>query len=112
MGQINNNTSIPIVVPQSLSTIDSIYAEKGNSYEANLGLTFDVFMLTASAMRFENQGNAAFTIDRARVRAEIPFTKQFSIMGEWAYDKYTEAINLYGDYKANSIGAYLRWHPN
>jgi hypothetical protein len=112
IGQINNDTSIPVVVPQNLSTIDSIYAEQGTSYEANLGLSLDVFMLTASAMRFENKGNAPFTIDRARVRAEIPFAKQFSIVGEWAYDKYEETINLYGDYKANTIGAYLRWHPN
>jgi hypothetical protein len=111
-GQIDNDTSIPILIPQTLATVTSIYAEKGNSYEVNLGLSLDVFMLTASAMRFENQGNAAFTIDRARVRGEIPFAKQFSIIGEWAYDKYNETINLYGDYKANTIGAYLRWHPN
>jgi hypothetical protein len=110
-GQFNNDTSIPIVVPQNLTTVESIYAEKGTSYEVSLGLSLDAFMLTGSGMRFENKGNAAFKIDRARVRAEIPFAKEFSVVGEWAYDKYTETIDLLGNFKANSIGAYLRWHP-
>jgi len=103
-GQIRNDTRIPIIVPTNFTTTDSVYAEKGMSYEVGLGLNLDVVQLSAMGSKFENQGSFAFKIDRARVRAEVPVVPTFSLVGEWNYDKYYEAIYTYGDYKAHRYG--------
>ena len=111
-GQIRNDTRIPIIVPTNFTTTDSVYAEKGQSYEGGVGLNLDVVQLSAMASRFENEGSFAFKIDRARVRAEVPIVPSFSLVGEWNYDKYVETVYTYGDYKAHRYGAYVRWHTN
>ena len=103
------DTYMPILNPINFATIPSAHLEDGYALEGGLGLNFKVFKLEASGGEFKNTGSFGFKIDRFRGRVEIPLVKAFALVGEWAYDKYTETVYTYGDYKANRYGVYARW---
>ena len=109
--QLKADTSIPALMPQNFSTYTSIYSDNGRSLEAGVSLKLAQITLDGSVGRFRNDGTLAFRIDRARLQGEIPIptVKQLSLIGEWAYDKYTETTFAFGDYKANRVGIYARF---
>ena len=80
------------------------------------GLTFNLKPFTVEALlrHFENEGSFPYELDKARVRADLEFSKLIGIAAEWDLDDYTELNRSYGsgaDYKANRYGLYLRIHP-
>jgi hypothetical protein len=105
--------SIPIRRPQDFSVVQSIHVENGTSWEGSLGIALARVDLEAGYAWFGNTGVFPFTINRAHVRAEVPFAKNFSAIAEFKKDKYieraTDQPNL-GYFDANRYGFFLRWH--
>lgn len=98
--------------PEDFSLDTSFHSEDGRSYEGGLTLIFAPVTIDASLGRFKNDGSFPFTIDRAAARASVDVTKNASLIGEWAKDKYKERGTLAGslaNYDANRYGVYLRW---
>lgn len=99
--------------PQDFVVEPSVHREDGVSYEGSVAYTIPKLDLQASYGRFRNTGVFPFTVNRFRVRAEVPVTAGFSGVGEWSRDDYSEHSttdpNL-GNFKANRYGVYLRWH--
>jgi hypothetical protein len=113
-GRFEGDTTIPYRVPQTWATATSAYTERGNSYEGGLTLSFKPVTLEALLRNFENEGSFQYDLVRARVRAQIDFSKAIGLAAEWDLDDYTEEGRSYGsamDYKANRYGLYLRIHP-
>lgn len=113
-GLFEGDTTIPYRVPQTFATATSAYTERGNSYEGGLTLSFKPVTLEALLRNFENEGSFQYDLVRARVRAQIDFSKALGLAAEWDLDDYTEEGRSYGsamDYKANRYGLYLRIHP-
>ena len=112
--RFEGDTSIPYRIPQTWATAMSVYTESGTSWEG--GLTFDLkpFTIEALLRHFENEGSFPYELEKARVRADLEFSKLIGIAAEWDLDDYTETNRSYGsaaDYKANRYGLYLRIHP-
>ncbi len=98
--------------PEDFSIDTSFHRENGRSLEGGLTLIFAPVSIDAAVGRFKNDGSFPFTIDRASARASVDFTKNASIIGEWARDKYKESGTLAGplaNYDANRYGLYVRW---
>ena len=104
-----SNTTIPILTPQNLEVVPSIMIEDGYSLEGGLTLNLKLFNLQASGGEFKNTGSLNFKIDRFRGGVEVPIVKALSFVAEWAYDKYTETVYMYGDYSASRVGLYAHW---
>ncbi|HUM01085.1 MAG TPA: hypothetical protein VL084_02285 [Thermoanaerobaculia bacterium] len=104
-----SNTTFPILTPQNLEVVPSIMIEDGYSLEGGLSLNLKLFTLQASGGEFKNKGSVNFKIDRFRGGVEVPIIKAFSFVAEWAYDKYTETVFMYGDYSASRVGLYAHW---
>jgi hypothetical protein len=113
-GLFDGDTTIPYRVPQTFGTATSAYSESGTSYEGGLTLNFKPVVIEALLRNFENEGSFEYELVRARVRAQLDFTKAFGLAAEWDLDDYAEVGRSYGsamDYKANRYGLYLRIHP-
>ena len=113
-GRFEGDTSIPYRVPQSWAVATSTYTETGNSWEGGFTLDLKPVTLDALVRDFENEGSFPYDLLRARVRAQIDFSKAIGIAAEWDLDDYAETDRSYGaaaDYKANRYGLYLRVHP-
>ena len=104
-----STTSIPILTPQNFLTATSQNLEDGYSLEGGLSLNLKLFTLQASGGEFKNKGSLDFKIDRLRGSLEVPIIKAFSLIAEYAYDKYQETVYLYGDYSASRVGLYAHW---
>ncbi len=107
------DNSIPIRQPQDFSVIQSVQVENGTSWDGSVGVTLARVDLQAGYAWFQNKGIFPFTINRARLRAEVPIAKNFSGIAEFAKDKYiekaTDQPNL-GYFDANRYGFCIRWH--
>lgn len=98
--------------PEDFSIDTSLHREDGRSLEGGLTLVFAPVSIDGAAGRFKNEGSFPFTIDRASVRASFDVTRNASLVGEWARDKYHESGTLAGslaNYEANRYGVYVRW---
>ncbi len=104
-----SDTFIPILTPQNMETAPSTFLENGYSLEGGLSLNLKPVTLQASGGQFKNTGSMDFKISRFRGSVEVPVVKAFSLVGEWAYDKYTEGVFMYGDYSASRVGLYVHW---
>mgnify|MGYP001123565001 CR=1 FL=1 len=114
MGRFEADNSIPYRVPQTFQTATSIYTETGDSMEGGITLNLKPFTVEALLRHFENEGSFPYELDRARVRADLEFSKLVGIAAEWDLDDYTEKNRSYGsgaDYRASRYGLYLRIHP-
>jgi hypothetical protein len=113
-GKYLAHSRIPIRLPQDFTTGLSDHRESGLSLEGGIGLVLGGLTLDGSYARFQNKGSYPFTIDRARVSAEVPVTATLAFVGEWLRDKYNDVAqntgNL-GKFDANRYGVYVRWHP-
>jgi hypothetical protein len=103
------DTFIPILTPQNFEVVPSVYADDGYSLEGGIALNLKQATLQAFGGEFKNSGTNNFTIDRFRGTLEVPIVKAFSVVAEWAYDKYTEKVYAYGDYSASRVGVFVHW---
>ncbi|HQR46102.1 MAG TPA: hypothetical protein PLB02_03855 [Thermoanaerobaculia bacterium] len=104
-----SNSFIPILTPQNMLVVPSTMVEHGYSLEGGLSLNLKLLTLQASGGEFKNTGSMDFKIDRFRGTLEVPIIKAFSLVAEWAYDKYTETVYTYGDYSASRVGLFAHW---
>lgn len=110
--QYKADSTIPVRRPQDFVVETSVYSENGSSFQG--GITFRVPSITldGSMTHYRNTGTMPLVIDRARVRAELEFTKAVSLVGEWDHDEYKENDRSWGslaDYNANRYGLYVRF---
>ena len=106
------NSRILFRHPEDFSIDTSFHREDGRSYEGGLTLIFAPVTVDASIGRFKNDGSFPFTIDRAGARASVDVTKNASVIGEWARDKYKERGTLadsLANFEGNRYGVYVRW---
>ncbi len=98
--------------PQNFDTDRSLYSENGRSLEGGLTWNLKPVSFDGSYGEFHNKGSFGFTIRRARIRAEVGFVQNLSLVGEWRNDRYREdeqSTGAFGDYTANRYGIFLRW---
>lgn len=113
-GLFEGDTTGPYRVPQTWANSTSAYTEIGKSWEGGLILTFKQVTLEALLRNFENEGSFPYELVRARVRAQVDFSKALGLAAEMDLDDYTEEGRSYGtgmDYKAKRYGLFLRIHP-
>ena len=114
LGKFDGNSSIPYRVPQTWGNATSAYEEQGSSWEAGLTLNLKPVLFTALVRNFENEGSYAYDLVKARLRAQLDFSKALGLALEWDLDDYEEKAMSYGsamDYKADRYGVFLRVHP-
>lgn len=104
-----SGTHIPIVNPINFAVSDNANFDDGRALEGGLILNLKAVKLNVSGGQYKNEGTFGFKIDRFRGQLEVPIVKRFSVVGEAAYDKYTETVYTYGDYSATRIGVYAHW---
>jgi hypothetical protein len=105
----SSGTHIPIINPINFAVSDNANFEDGRAIEGGLVLNLKAVKLNVSGGTYVNKGTFGFEIDRVRGQLEVPIFKKFSVIGEAAYDKYTETVYTYGDYSATRIGLYAHW---
>ena len=113
-GRFESDSTIAYRQPQSWVNATSAYRDRGDTLEGGVTLDLKPFTIEALLRRFENDGSFPYELDRARVRADLEFSKLVGIAAEWDLDDYTEKARSYGskaDYRANRFGLYLRIHP-
>lgn len=104
-----SESSMPIRNPRDFTTGVSLHEEDGWQAEFGADWTIGKAHLLVAASRFENDGNFAFQVERARFEAGYDFTDHIGVAFEAARDKYEEEPYLMGDYTANRYGLYVRW---
>ena len=113
-GRFDGDSTIGYRIPQTWGDATSAYRERGDTLEGGVTLDVKPFRIEALLRRFENEGSFPYELDRARVRADLEFSKLVGIAAEWDLDDYTEKERSYGsgaDFRANRFGLYLRIHP-
>ena len=114
MGHFASDSTIPYRKPQDFVVASSVQSSDGDSIEGGLTFNLKPFVVEGLYRRFENDGSFAYTLDRARVRADLQFSKTVGVSAEWNLDDYSEKDRSYGsgaDYRANRYGLYLHVHP-
>ena len=114
LGRFEGDTTMPYRVPQTWGTATSAYTERGNSWEGGVTVNVKPLLFTALVRSFENTGSYAYDLVKARLRAQLDFSKALGLALEWDMDDYNEKGMSYGsamDYKADRYGVYLRVHP-
>lgn len=115
-GLFETDRSILIRIPQNFDIVPTFQKEKGNTWGGGLTLALAPVLLEADYLWFQNDGSIPFTLDRVRVRAEVPVTTHLGVASEWWRDAYEErpAFDQAGplaDYTANRYYVGLRWRP-
>jgi hypothetical protein len=104
------DTEIPYRVPQTLGTLQSIYAEDGELLTGDLRWIISILTIDAAYSTFENEGSFPFKMDRAFARVALDITKSIGIAGEYENWDYSEGLFPIADYDADRWGLFLRWH--
>ncbi|MEO8585692.1 MAG: hypothetical protein ABI584_05995 [Acidobacteriota bacterium] len=105
------DSSIPVRAPQDFTTFSSLNTEDGKLLEAGLGLNFGKLALDGFWTRFENVGTYAYRLYRGGARVGFDFSAKIGVIGEWAVDRYLDYQISSSSYRADRIGAYLKWRP-
>jgi hypothetical protein len=109
--QMKADSSIPVRAPQDFTTFNSTNTEDGELWEAGLGLNFGKLAIDGFWTRFENVGSYAYRLYRGGARAQYDFSAKIGVIGEWAVDRYLDQVISSSSYRADRIGAYLKWRP-
>lgn len=101
-------------LPHLFGSAQSVHAEDGKGLEIGLNVDLKQISLDAGWGRYENEGSFPFTLDRARVVADVKLAETWGLVGEWGWDKYSESFTSmpnWGDYDGNRYGLYFRLTP-
>lgn len=109
--QMKADSSIPVRAPQDFTTFSSLNTEDGELWEAGLGLNFGKLAIDGFWTRFENVGTYAYRLYRGGARAQFDFSAKIGVIGEWSVDRYLDYVISSSSYRADRIGAYLKWRP-
>jgi hypothetical protein len=111
--RFDGRNSILIRRPETFATDRSIYAERGTSHEAGIGLRRAALSFDADVARFTNRGDTPFALDRLRLRAgfELPAKTKTGVTLEYSRDRYRQGDAAYADFDATRIGIFLRYRP-
>ncbi|MDL2718698.1 MAG: hypothetical protein PT977_13180 [Acidobacteriota bacterium] len=110
-GRMKADSTIPVRAPQDFTTFSSLNTEDGELLEAGLGLNFGKLAIDGFWTRFENVGTYAYRLYRGGARAGFDFSPRIGVIGEWAVDRYLDYQISSSSYRAERIGAYLKWRP-
>ena len=105
------DSSIPVRAPQDFTTFSSVNTENGELWEAGLGLKFSKLAIDGFWTQFKNDGTYAYTLYRGGARAEFDASAHIGLIGEWAVDRYLDNQISSNSFRADRIGAYLKWRP-
>lgn len=108
------DSAVTYAQPYLFTSAQSVHAEDGKGLEAGLHLDFKPVSIEAGWGRYKNEGSYPFTLDRARVVADLKLAESWGLVGEWGFDKYTEKFTSmpnWGDFTGNRYGLYLRLTP-
>ncbi|HEY6930043.1 MAG TPA: hypothetical protein VJA66_10240, partial [Thermoanaerobaculia bacterium] len=115
-GEFKVDRNILIRVPQDFTIENQNQHEMGHTWGGGANWVYKRLMLEAAYLWFQNGGSIPFTVERARVRAEVGVAAHWSAVGEWWHDNYDEnaAFDQAGplaDYRANRYYVGVRWKP-
>jgi hypothetical protein len=111
LSQFRADSNISFRHPEDFSIDQSVQAENGKAHEGGVSFLHGPFSLDASLGRFANRGTTPFDINRYRARLTYDFGPKTGMAAEWNRDKYSEASPSFGDFEADRLGLYFRWHP-
>ncbi len=103
------DTSIPIVKPETLGFVDSLYSEDGDTIEAALMWNTDRFDLDAGYSWFDSSGSLPLTLDHGWLRYSMGLSGDFGAAVEFDYFDYTEDAFSLADFTAKRYGLFLTW---
>lgn len=109
--QLDNESSIPIRIPQNFQIGTSFYDEEGDWAEGGMTINIGKVVLDGSWGRMDSTGSLAYKVDRARARVDVPlpFLKGMSAALEYGNDRYVEKTSHVGDYDAFRYGFFVRF---
>lgn len=104
------DTSMPILIPQTLQPTQSIYNEEGTLLEGGLLWKISIVSLDLGYSEFSNEGSFGFDLNRAFARIGFDVTKSWAISAEYENNDYSEAVLDLAQFDADRYAIYLRWH--
>jgi hypothetical protein len=115
-GVFEADRSILIRVPENFDIVQENQQEFGHTWEGGLGFHWKLISIDGAYLTMNNKGSLPFTVDRARVRAEVDFIKTLGLVLEWLNDKYKEGVAFdqagpLANYNANRYYVGLHWSP-
>ena len=108
---LHADNTIPIRAPQDFTVLDSVDKEDGKMWEAGLGLKLDKLAIDGFWSRFSNEGSYRYRLYRGGARVDFDATAHVGLIGEWSVDRYLDYQISTSSFRANRIGAYLKWRP-
>lgn len=106
----STDTTVPILIPQTLSPSESIFSEEGTLLEGGLLWRISIVTLDVGYSTFENTGSFEFDMNRAFVRLGVDFNDHWAISADYENNDYTETVLDLAQYDADRYGVYVRWH--
>jgi hypothetical protein len=108
--RFENDTEIPIRIPQTLEITDSVFSENGTLLEGGLLWRISRFTIDLGYLQFDNTGSFEFDSSRAFVRFGVDFTDHWAAALEYEANDYEEEVLDLAQFEATRIGVYARWH--
>ena len=106
----STDTTMPILVPQTLTQATSIHSENGTLLEGGLLWRISIVTLDVGYSEFENEGTFDFEMKRAFLRLGVDLSDHWAVSADYENNDYSEEVLDLAQYDATRDGIFLRWH--
>jgi hypothetical protein len=103
------HSQIGYLIPQLLSSAESIYNENCHTISALFNLTYKKARLTAGGSAVLTSGSQPTTYYQPVAKLSVPLTKSLGAFAEWRYYGFGEAFYMYESFRANTFTTGLRF---
>ncbi|MGD1070834.1 MAG: MtrB/PioB family outer membrane beta-barrel protein [Bryobacteraceae bacterium] len=103
------HSQIGYLIPQLLTSAESIYTENCHTISALFNLTYKRAKLSAGGSAVLTSGSQPTTYYQPVAKATVSLTKNLGFFAEWRYYGFGEAFYMYESFRANTFTLGLRF---